>query len=111
MNRFVAVPGASEHQLGLAMDVNRVNAAGLKASFGKTKEGIWLAENCWRFGFILRYQQEWEDVTGYGYEPWHIRYVGAEHALRIRELNIPFEEYIEALRRLNEEKLFDEESE
>ena len=111
VNRFVAVPGASEHQLGLAMDVNRVNAAGLKASFGKTKEGIWLAENCWRFGFILRYQQEWEDVTGYGYEPWHIRYVGAEHALRIRELNIPFEEYIEALRRLNEEKLFDEESE
>ena len=111
VNRFVAVPGASEHQLGLAMDVNRVNATGLKASFGKTKEGIWLAENCWRFGFILRYQQEWEDVTGYGYEPWHIRYVGAEHALRIRELNIPFEEYIEALRRLNEEKLFDEESE
>ena len=50
-------------------------------------------------------------MTGYGYEPWHIRYVGAEHALRIRELNIPFEEYIEALRRLNEEKLFDEESE
>ena len=111
VERFVAVPGASEHQLGLAMDVSRSKTAGLKASFGKTKEGIWLAENCYRFGFILRYRQEWEDVTGYGYEPWHIRYVGAEHALRIRELDIPLEEYIEALRRLKEEKLLDEEPE
>ena len=98
VNRFVARPGASEHQLGLAMDVNRRNATGLKASFGTTKEGIWLADNCYRFGFILRYQKEWEDTTGYGYEPWHIRYIGVEHALRIRELNIPLEQYIEALR-------------
>lgn len=97
VERFVAVPGASEHQLGLAMDVSRSKTAGLKASFGKTKEGIWLAENCYRFGFILRYRQEWEDVTGYGYEPWHIRYVGKEHALRIRELDVPLEEYVEAL--------------
>ena len=103
VERFVAVPGASEHQLGLAMDVSRSKTAGLKASFGKTKEGIWLAENCYRFGFILRYRQEWEDVTGYGYEPWHIRYVGKEHALRIRELDVPLEEYVEALRLAGEE--------
>ena len=103
VERFVAVPGASEHQLGLAMDVSRSKTAGLKASFGKTKEGIWLAENCYRFGFILRYRQEWEDVTGYGYEPWHIRYVGKEHALRIRELDVPLEEYVEALRLAGQE--------
>ena len=103
VERFVAVPGASEHQLGLAMDVSRSKTAGLKASFGKTKEGIWLAENCYRFGFILRYRQEWEDVTGYGYEPWHIGYVGKEHALRIRELDVPLEEYVEALRLAGQE--------
>ena len=103
VERFVAVPGASEHQLGLAMDVSHSKTAGLKASFGKTKEGIWLAENCYRFGFILRYRQEWEDVTGYGYEPWHIRYVGKEHALRIRELDVPLEEYVEALRLAGQE--------
>ena len=103
VERFVAVPGASEHQLGLAMDVSRSKTAGLKASFGKTKEGIWLAENCYRFGFILRDRQEWEDVTGYGYEPWHIRYVGKEHALRIRELDVPLEEYVEALRLAGQE--------
>ena len=103
VERFVAVPGASEHQLGLAMDVSRSKTAGLKASFGKTKEGIWLAENCYRFGFILRYRQEWEDVTGYDYEPWHIRYVGKEHALRIRELDVPLEEYVEALRLAGQE--------
>ena len=103
VERFVAVPGASEHQLGLAMDVSRSKTAGLKASFGKTKEGIWLAENCYRFGFILRYRQEGEDVTGYGYEPWHIRYVGKEHALRIRELDVPLEEYVEALRLAGQE--------
>ncbi len=108
VTRFVAVPGASEHQLGLAMDVSRTKSSGLKASFGKTKEGIWLAENCYRFGFILRYKQEWEEVTGYGYEPWHIRYVGVEHALRIRELDIPFEEYVEALRQLKDEELQEE---
>ncbi len=103
VERFVAAPGASEHQLGLAMDVSRSKTAGLKASFGKTKEGIWLAENCYRFGFILRYRQEWEDVTGYGYEPWHIRYVGKENALRIRELDVPLEEYVEALRLAGQE--------
>ena len=98
VDRFVAVPGASEHQLGLAMDISRAKDTGLKASFGTTKEGMWLAENCYRFGFILRYKTEWEAVTGYGNEPWHVRYVGVDHAMRIRELDIPLEEYIEALR-------------
>ncbi|MBQ8082342.1 MAG: M15 family metallopeptidase [Clostridia bacterium] len=95
---FVALPGASEHQLGLAMDVARQKNTSLNASFGSSPEGIWLAENCYRFGFILRYQEQWTEITGYAYEPWHIRYVGEEHALRIQELDIPLEEYISALR-------------
>ena len=111
VDRFVAVPGASEHQLGLAMDVSRVKSTGLKASFGTTKEGQWLAENCYRFGFILRYRKEWEDVTGYGYEPWHIRYVGVEHALRIQEMDIPLEEYVEALRQAGQANPDNEEQE
>ena len=97
-DQFVALPGSSEHQLGLAMDVGRRTNTKLKASFGNSPEGKWLAENCYRFGFILRYKQEWVETTGYAYEPWHIRYVGREHALRIQELDIPFEEYIALLR-------------
>ncbi len=95
---YVALPGASEHQLGLAMDVGRRASSRLRASFGNTPEGRWLAENCYRFGFILRYKAEWVETTGYGYEPWHIRYVGVEHAQRIQALNIPFEDYIALLR-------------
>ena len=94
---LVADPGASEHQLGLAMDVKGSPNGKLNAAFGKTKEGIWLAENAYRFGFI-RYKEEWTEITGYAYEPWHIRYVGLEHAAIIHELDIPFEEYIESLR-------------
>ena len=95
---YVALPGASEHQLGLAMDVGRRSNSHLKASFGNSPEGKWLAENCYRFGFILRYKAEWTETTGYAYEPWHIRYVGKEHALRIQEYDIPFEDYIALLR-------------
>ena len=100
---YVAWPGASEHQLGLAMDVGRRTNSSLKASFGNTPEGKWLAENCYRFGFILRYKQEWTETTGYAYEPWHIRYVGVEHAQRIQALDIPFEEYIDLLRAVADE--------
>ena len=95
---LVADPGASEHQLGLAMDVKASPNGKLNAAFGKTKEGIWLTENAHRFGFIIRYKEEWTEITGYAYEPWHIRYVGPEHAAIIHELDIPFEEYIESLR-------------
>ena len=80
------------------MDVARQKNTSLNASFGSSPEGIWLAENCYRFGFILRYQEQWTEITGYAYEPWHIRYVGEEHALRIQELDIPLDEYISSLR-------------
>jgi len=96
--RVSAPPGCSEHQLGLAMDLGCKGKTGLTASFGDTPEGRWVAENCWRFGFIIRYKAEWEEVTGYMYEPWHVRYVGREHAQRIFEMDIPLEYYIAQLR-------------
>ena len=107
--RVSAPPGCSEHQLGLAMDLGCPKNVGLTEAFGRTPEGIWVAENCHRFGFILRYKAEWESITGYAYEPWHIRYVGVEHAARIHELDIPFEYYIEQLREAQYELLKREE--
>ena len=95
---YVAPPGCSEHQLGLAMDLGARRNTSLEASFGDTDEGKWVAQNCWRFGFILRYRDEWTPVTGYAYEPWHVRYVGEEHAARIFEADIPFETYIAQIR-------------
>lgn len=96
--RISAPPGCSEHQLGLAMDLGCKRSTGLTGSFGSTPEGQWVAANCWRFGFIIRYKAEWEEVTGYMYEPWHIRYVGRAHAERISQMDIPFEQYIALLR-------------
>ncbi|WP_102411457.1 D-alanyl-D-alanine carboxypeptidase family protein [Beduinella massiliensis] len=98
-SQVVAKPGYSEHQTGLAMDIEGESTLGigLEEEFGDSPEGIWVAENAHRFGFIVRYKRGWEDITGYAYEPWHIRYVGVEHATAIAELNIPFEEYLELL--------------
>ncbi|MBQ4073713.1 MAG: M15 family metallopeptidase [Clostridia bacterium] len=95
---LVAPPGTSEHQLGLAMDLGCKRNTSLTESFGKTEEGQWVAENCHRFGYIIRYKEEWTDITGYAFEPWHVRYVGVEHAARIHELDIPLEYYIAQLR-------------
>ncbi|MGN0778200.1 MAG: M15 family metallopeptidase [Aristaeellaceae bacterium] len=97
-DEYVARPGASEHQLGLAMDVGQKSKTNLTASFGTTKGGAWVRENCWRFGFILRYQEGWEDVTGYQYEPWHVRYVGKENAALIEQAQQPLETYLVDLR-------------
>ena len=95
---LVAPPGASEHQLGLAMDLGTKKDTSLSEAFFDTPEGKWLAENCCRFGFIIRYKKEWTEITGYAYEPWHVRYVGKEHAQRIYEMNVPLETYIAQLR-------------
>ena len=94
---YVAPPGASEHQLGLAMDIGQQGKNGLAASFGKTKGGVWARENSWRFGFILRYDEPWEEITGYKYEPWHFRYVGEEAAREISRRGVTFEEYMTAV--------------
>lgn len=93
-DKLVARPGASEHQLGLAMDLATRNSSTLSEKFGSTPEGQWVYANCQRFGFIVRYLKGYEDVTGYSFEPWHIRYVGPEHAEAIAASGLPFETYL-----------------
>ena len=100
--RRVAPPGTSEHQLGLAMDVQSPSQLNLNPKFGQTPEGIWVGENAHRFGFIVRYQQEWRTITGISDEPWHIRYVGVAHATALHRLNIPLETYHAAAQLLPE---------
>ena len=99
-NMSSAKPGYSEHQTGLAMDVEgeTTKGSGLVEAFGDSPEGIWLAEHCHEYGFIVRYQRGTTDITGYIYEPWHIRYVGPEAAQEITELGVTLEEYILMLR-------------
>ena len=88
-DRISARPGHSEHQLGLAIDVNSI-----EFSFADTPEGIWLAENCYKFGFIIRYKEGTEHITGYMYEPWHIRYLGKEIAEKVHFSGLTLEEYL-----------------
>ena len=91
---YVAPPGASEHHLGLAMDIGQQSKPTLNEKFAETEGGIWARENCWRFGFILRYGEEWENITGYKYEPWHFRYVGKELAKEIHDAGVPLETWL-----------------
>lgn len=93
----VAPQGTSEHQLGLAMDINGESTLkkGLSNDFGESPEGIWITQNAHRFGFIIRYPKDKTDVTGYRWEPWHIRYVGKEAAVDIYTLHCTLEEYTE----------------
>ena len=91
--RTVAEPGCSEHQLGLAIDINVPGASAFKG----TKQCKWLHEHCWEYGFIVRYTADKKDITGYEAEEWHIRYVGVDHALRIRELGLCLEEYLDGI--------------
>ena len=86
---FSARPGHSEHQTGLAMDLNIVDS-----SFEGTKEAIWIEKNCYKYGFIIRYPKGKESITGYKYEPWHIRYLGKDLAKKIYSSNLTLEEYL-----------------
>ncbi len=95
---YVAPPGSSEHQLGLAMDIGQDSGGGLTEAFGKTEGGRWARENAWRFGFILRYDEPWEEITGYKFEPWHFRYVGKEYARAIHEAGVPLETWLQKYR-------------
>lgn len=83
-------PGHSEHQTGLCMDVNTT-----EFSFEGTPEALWLDEHCAEYGFIIRFPKGKEDITGYAYEPWHIRYVGEKAAKEIKEQGICLEEYLD----------------
>lgn len=93
-NRTSAIPGQSEHQTGLAMDISSSSANyALEPSFGKTKEGKWLAKNAPKFGFVIRYLKGKEKITGYSYEPWHVRYVGKELAQEVSAKDLTLEEF------------------
>jgi D-alanyl-D-alanine carboxypeptidase len=94
-NRYSAKAGQSEHQTGLVMDVtsDSVNLQ-LEERFGETVEGIWLSEHAHEFGFIIRYPKDMESITGYIYEPWHIRYVGVAAAAEIFNSGQILEEYL-----------------
>ena len=95
-DRYSARPGYSEHQTGLAFDIGEVDNEQYFASekFGETDAGKWVATNAHRFGFIMRYPEGKEKVTGYMYESWHFRYVGIELAEEIYKQNITLEEYL-----------------
>lgn len=93
----VAVPGTSEHQLGLAVDLIDYYYPNLDYTQEDTATQKWLMENSWKYGFILRYPNGTSDITGIIYEPWHYRYVGKLAAAEIYHRGITFEEYLELL--------------
>ena len=86
---WVAIPGTSEHQLGIAIDINADSAKSINKTVYK-----WLADNSYKYGFILRYPQGKTEITGIQYEPWHYRYVGEEAAKEIYSLGVCLEEYL-----------------
>ena len=97
-NKTSARPGESEHQTGLAVDLSTSEIDYRNSSdFADTAAGRWVAENAHKFGFILRFPEDKTDITGYSYEPWHIRYVGLTAAADIYEENLTLEEYLEQL--------------
>ena len=90
----VAVPGTSEHELGLAVDICDSENQNLDETQADTPTQKWLMEHCWEYGFILRYPLEKSDITGIIFEPWHYRYVGTEDAVKIHDRGICLEEYL-----------------
>lgn len=86
---YSARPGHSEHQTGLAIDCNVIDD-----SFIGTPEAIWLENHCHEYGFIIRYPKDKEDITGYKYEPWHIRYIGVDKAKDVHDSGLCLEEYL-----------------
>lgn len=88
-DKFSAMPGHSEHQSGLAIDLNTIDD-----SFRFTEEYNWLEKNCYKYGFIIRYPEDKESITGYQYEPWHIRYVGEQAAKEMHNNGQCLEEYL-----------------
>jgi D-alanyl-D-alanine carboxypeptidase len=94
---YSARPGTSEHQTGLCCDMHNLPSADQR--FAQTEAYRWLSENAWKFGFILRFPENKESVTGISFEPWHYRYVGRYHAYAIHEAGLCLEEYLAQLGR------------
>lgn len=101
----MTVPGFSEHHLGLALDVVdtqwEATAPGmvLDEVYGQQPSAKWLADNCWKYGFIIRYPKGKENLTGITYEPWHLRYVGKENAEYITSHQLTMEEYLDLVKK------------
>lgn len=91
----VTIPGSSEHQVGLALDIICDYYSALNEGFGDTEAGKWLAEHSYEYGFVIRYPEGKEDITGIEYEPWHLRYVGKNAAKVIYDEKITLEEFWE----------------
>ncbi len=92
----ITIPGTSEHEAGLAMDIACKTYTGLNEGFADTDAGKWLKDNAYKYGFILRYPKGKEYITGIEFEPWHFRYVGIEAAKEIYNKNWTLEEYVRA---------------
>lgn len=86
---YSAYPGTSEHQTGLAADLGWVDE-----QYAYTEEGMWLAKNCHEYGFIIRYPQDKQNITGYIYEPWHVRYLGKSTAKLVHDSGLTLEEFL-----------------
>lgn len=95
--RVVAVPGTSEHQLGLAFDIVDATYSLMNEAQQNTGTQRWLMENSWRYGFILRYPEGASEITGIIYEPWHYRYIGKEIAAELHSLGVCLEVYVDNL--------------
>ena len=95
VDTYSAKPGTSEHQTGLCVDMHNLGSA--SQAFAKKEAYKWLIENCYKFGFILRFPEGKEDITGYSFEPWHYRFVGRYHASEMHRLDMCLEEYIDYL--------------
>ncbi len=95
--KVVAIPGTSEHQLGLAVDLTDASYDKLNEQQEKTPVQQWLMAHCWEYGFILRYPNGKTEKTGIIYEPWHYRYVGVELAMEMKDSGLCLEEYLEQL--------------
>lgn len=95
---YSALPGTSEHETGLAIDVTTADGAcAAQECFGDSAEAKWLAEHSYEYGFIIRYPEGKESITGYKYEPWHIRYVGIAVATELYKNHLTLEEYYNAV--------------
>ena len=97
---YVAKPGHSEHESGLAVDLVAASYQILDEAQEDTAEQKWLMENCWKYGFILRYPTEKSEITGIGYEPWHYRYVGQANAAAMHRTGECLEEYLQRMESL-----------
>ena len=95
-DRYSARPGYSEHQTGLAFDIGEKGKEDLwlTEEFGESEAGKWLVENAHKYGFILRFPQGKEAITGYMYESWHFRYLGVDTATKVQEAGVTLEEYL-----------------